>query len=55
MKTPKLIKEFETLNDDQKEETVNFIFYILFRRKIKYVTNQLGETNPYIKLSDFLR
>ena len=55
MKNPKLIKEFDNLNDDQKEKTLNFIFYILFSRKIKYVTNQLGETNPYIKLSDLLR
>jgi len=50
----KITKEFETLNSTQKEDVFNFILFILFKRKIKNITNQLGETSQYIKLSDII-
>lgn len=55
MKKSKVIKEFEKLNNSQKEEAFNYLQFILFKRKLINITDKFGNTHKVIPLSHFLK
>ena len=52
-KQNRVLKEFKKLTNDQKEDALDFMQYLLFKRNIVKVTNKYGNTYRYLSLNIF--
>ena len=54
-KKKQLMKEFDALDDEQKQEALKFLKYILFRRNIISIEDKYGNKHDVIPLNYLLR
>jgi hypothetical protein len=51
----KIIKEFESLSDEDKINAFNFLQFILFKRNIIEITDKYGNTHSVIPVNRILK